>query len=92
MSRKHRPVYRDGKLHVRRRQCATCIYFPDNRMLLAPGRVAAMEAECIRENTVIPCHTWMDTKTPAVCRGLYNTGKVAALQIADRLGVVVFDD
>jgi hypothetical protein len=94
MSRRHRhiPVYRDGKIHVLKRQCATCIFWPDERAAVETERAAGMLAECIQTDTIVPCHEWMDTKTPVVCRGLFNQRKVAVLQIAERLGAVVFDD
>ena len=91
MSRK-RHVYRNGKLHVLAVQCPTCIFRPGNLMDLKRGRVAAMLRECIEQNTVIPCHEIMDTRTPAVCRGLFDTGRVAALQIAERLGLIAFQE
>lgn len=87
-----RPVYRDGRVHVLAAQCATCIFRPGNLMQLQRGRVAEMLKTCIERDTIIPCHEWMDTKTPAVCRGLFDTGRVAVLQIAERLGVITFQE
>lgn len=86
--KKHK-VYRDGKLHILAEPCVTCI-FGANRPV-DTERVRGMLAECIKENTIVPCHEWMDTKTPVVCRGLWNTGKVAILQLAERMGVAQFD-
>jgi hypothetical protein len=83
-------VYRDGHVHVLAAPCVTCIFGPDRPV--DTERVRGMLASCVNENRIIPCHEWMDTKTPVVCRGLYNTGQVGVLQIAERLGVVQFDD
>lgn len=95
MSRR-RPVYRDGRIHVLKRQCSTCIFWPDSRAAVDAERRDGMLAECQKRDTVVPCHEWMDTKTPVVCRGLYNQRNefpgIAVLQLAERLGVIVFDD
>lgn len=89
-------VVRDDKVHVLKRQCATCIFWPDHRAAVDAERRDGMLASCQEQNTIVPCHEWMDTKTPVVCRGLYNQREVgpgiAVLQIAERLGYVVFDD
>ena len=85
--------WRDGKLWVLTRKCGTCIYRPGNLMKLAPGRVEEMTQTCIRENTVIPCHSTLDGPR-SVCRGLYDVHyrNVGILQVADRLGFLAFDD
>lgn len=63
---------------------------------LEAQRRDGMLKACQNEDTVVPCHEWMDTKTPVVCRGLFNQREVgpgiAVLQIAERLGFVVYDD
>ena len=85
-------VYREGLVHVLAERCPTCIFRPGNLMNLEAGRVRDMLRECVRRETVIPCHERMDTAAPAVCRGLFDTGQVGILQVAERLGVVVYDD
>ena len=90
MSRHSIPVFRDGKVHVLAAPCITCI-FSANRPVDAE-RVRGMLAACVAENRIVPCHEWMDTDTPVVCRGLWNTGQVGILQVAGRLCAVQFDD
>ncbi len=87
---RHYDVFRDGKVHVLAEQCATCIFRPGNLMNLEPGRVKSMADTAVRENGSIPCHEYMDTKTPAICRGLFNLDWVPLLQIARRLGYIEY--
>ncbi len=84
--------WRDGALWVLDGKCKTCIFRPGNLMKLAPGRVESMVEACVRENTIIPCHKTLDGPR-SVCRGLYDVhyGKIAVLQVADRLGLIKFD-
>lgn len=94
--RKIKVVWDDNKVHVLKRQCATCIFWPDERAAVGAERRDGMLKACQNEDTIVPCHEWMDTKTPVVCRGLFNQREVgpgiAVLQIAERLGFVVYDD
>lgn len=90
MSRRQTPVYRDGKVHVMADHCPTCIYGPNSPV--STERVRGMLDYCVRDNRITPCHEWMDTKTPAICHGLYATGRVGMLQIAERMGAIVLDE
>lgn len=85
-----RPIYRDGKVHVLAEKCETCIFRPGNLMRLNKGRVAGMVKECLTTDTHIPCHEFMDTATPAICRGFYDAhgDRITTLQIAKRLGMI----
>lgn len=89
MSRKKHSVFRDGKIHVCSEMCDTCIFSPGNLMHLASGRVAEMVKEATRNESCIPCHKHLDSDA-FVCRGFFNKHPTAPLQIADRLGMVVF--
>lgn len=84
-----RPVYRDGRVHVCVRMCATCIFRPGNLMHLQPGRVEGMVAEAVGNEGHITCHDTLDADE-AVCRGFWDRHRTQLLQIADRLGVVAF--
>lgn len=86
------PVFRDGKVHVLASQCRTCIFRSGNLMKLEPGRVKEMFSHCVQADVIIPCHDYMDTTEPVVCRGLFNTGEVGILQLAERMGVIQFDE
>jgi hypothetical protein len=87
LSTGHFEVYRDGLVHVLAARCRTCIFRPGNRMDLNPGRVRDMVQVAVARQGMIPCHEVMDTDTPAICRGFYNTNgqRVQALQVAARL-------
>ena len=88
----YQPVYRDDKLHVVARKCATCIYRPGNLMRLEAGRKEGMEREAVANQSVIPCHKTIHGSEiePAICRGYWDTQKhnVGLLSVAERLGIV----
>lgn len=84
-----RKVFRDDFVHVQRRMCDTCIFRPGNLMHLNEGRVEGMVADA-GDDGCIPCHEFMDTKTPGVCNGFYSKHRNQLLQIAQRLGRVKF--
>lgn len=92
-------VYRDGTVHVLSAECASCIFrsVNDGRIRLRPGRVAGMVLDARADQTIIPCHDTLyrdDDVRPAICRGFYdrNRDRIDALQIADRLDMVTYDD
>lgn len=85
----YQPVYRNGRVHVNQRMCPTCIFRPGNLMHLKEGRVEEMVAEATGNDSVIPCHETLGDE-PAVCRGFFDKHAPPFLQVADRLGVVVF--
>ena len=70
-------VYRDGKVHILSRKCATCIFRPGNLMQLEPGRVREMVDGAIACDSAIVCHDTLDRRTRenAVCRGFYDRYK-----------------
>lgn len=79
-------VFYDGKVHVQRTMCSTCIGHPDNRMDLHPDRVPGMLADVERDQSCIPCHQTLDDRHQAVCRWQFDVCKTQPLQIAERLG------
>ncbi len=84
-------VFRDGKVHVCRDKCPTCIFHPGNRMHLAPGRVSEMVQEALAVQSAIVCHSTLDGDN-AVCHGFWEHHQTAPLQIAERLGHIVWED
>lgn len=86
-------AYRGERVHVCSTKCRTCIYRPGNLMRLQPGRVQVMEQEAIASGGAIICHKTLDGDN-AVCRGFFDVAKheVQALQVAERLGVIAWDD
>lgn len=79
-------TYRDGKVHVKKVMCKTCIFRPGNKMNLAEGRVEDMVESATSEGGAIICHDTLGTKSHAVCRGFFNRHKTPTLQIAERMG------
>jgi hypothetical protein len=59
---------------------------------LAPGRLRSFTQEHLRAGTVIVCHELYESPAPAVCRGFYDLGESAPLQLAERLGVLRFQN
>ncbi len=84
-------VYRNGKIHVCRKMCSTCIFRPGNLMQLSEGRVEDMVARSTKNNSCIPCHQTLDGKQ-SVCAGFFNKHKTPSLQLGERMGVVVFTE
>ena len=60
-------------------------------MDLRRGRVKEMVSQAKRLDSVIVCHATLGTRKNAVCRGFFDAHATAPLQIADRLGMIVFD-
>jgi hypothetical protein len=84
----------DGKVHVRRRKCKTCIFLPGNRMNLVDGRVERMVAEADEAGSCIPCHDHLHqgAAIEPVCRGYFDKGNSWTLRLARAMGIVEFVD
>jgi hypothetical protein len=80
-------VFRNGKVHVCRAMCSTCIFRPGNRMHLSPGRVESMVADATRNESAIVCHSTLSGDN-AACRGFFDRHKTGPLQIAERLKLI----
>lgn len=80
--------YRDGKVHVKKALCKTCIFRPGNKMHLEEGRVEGMVKSATEDGGAIICHDTLGTKENAVCRGFFNKHKTSTLQVAERLGFI----
>lgn len=90
-----RPVFSDGKVHLRREMCATCIFRPGNQMHLQPGRVAGMVKDCLSdvdEAGNIPCHETIHGLAPqqAICRGFWDryADRLLTLRLAQFMNIV----
>jgi hypothetical protein len=86
-----RKVFRNGKVHVCAQMCETCIFRPGNLMNLSEGRVESMVREATRLESCIPCHSTLGGYQ-AVCRGFYENHPTQPLQLAHRLGFIVFQE
>ena len=82
-------IFVDGKVHVRRSKCDTCIFRPGNLMHLEEGRVENMVEDC-GDDGAIPCHKHLDEGVTPVCHGFWSQHRNQVLQLAERLGVVEF--
>lgn len=80
-------AYRDGKVHVCKVMCKTCIFHPGNRMDLSPGRVDKMIVDAEKKDSAIICHSTL-TGDNAVCRGFYENHSTYPLRLARVMGVV----
>jgi hypothetical protein len=72
--------------------CATCIFRPGNLMELRSGRVRDMVDSAKRDDSTIVCHATLDSREHAACRGFFDRYPTTPLQIAERMGMVVFVD
>jgi hypothetical protein len=87
-------VYRNNRVHVMSKMCDTCIFRLGNPMKLRRGRVAEMVSLCKRNEGSIQCHktTYGQAEGEAVCRGFFEKHKTSTLQIAERMGMIVFQE
>lgn len=85
MPRERFNVWRDGKVHIQRVMCKTCIYGP--RSPIGVERRTEMERSAERAGSCIVCHSTLGTPENAGCRGHLDAG-CSVLQIAQRMGMV----
>jgi len=83
MSRRRKP-FRDGKVHVMRRMCDTCIFRPGNLMQLSEGRVESMVEQATELQSCIPCHETLSGKQ-AVCHGFFKLHATMPLRLAQAM-------
>src|SRR5579862_7949668 len=57
-------VFTNGKVHVLKSWCETCIFRPGNLMHLEPGRIDQMVKEAVRKESCIVCHSTLNTVCP----------------------------
>ena len=69
-------TYVNGKVHVRKDRCKTCIYRPGNLMRLEDGRKEQMERDADADGGCIPCHSHIHRgeAVEPVCRGYFDHG------------------
>lgn len=91
MPRKRRPPFRDGKVHVCKTMCDTCIFRPGNVMSLEAGRVEQMVKTSTKRQSAIICHSTTEGLR-AVCHGFFKLHPTQPLQLAERLGVIEWDE
>lgn len=87
--RRSRKPFRNGRVHVCRSMCKTCIFRPGNLMQLRPGRKDQMVRNATRAESAIICHSTLESEQ-AVCRGFFDAHKTPPLLIAECMGVLEF--
>lgn len=91
MSRRKKPfnAFRNGKIHVCARMCATCIYRPDG--LHTIGETDIVKRAAVADTAVI-CHSTLDTAAHAVCRGFYEHDATVTLHVAKAIGAIAWQE
>ena len=79
-------IYRDGRVHICKEMCSTCIFRPGNLMSLQPGRVKGMIAEATADESTIVCHQTLGGDN-AACHGFYKLHATIPLRLAPIMGV-----
>jgi hypothetical protein len=91
-----KPVYSDGRVHVMRAKCDTCIFRPGNKMNLNTGRVKQMVEDSIAEGGGITCHKTIygGNNQEATCHGFFDSyaDRVPALRLAEAYDMVEYID
>lgn len=77
-------------VRVMEKMCPTCVFRPGNKMHLRPGRVRDMVDTAKANESTIVCHATLDHKKQAACRGFFDRYSTQTLQIAERLGLIVW--
>lgn len=90
---KNNQPFRDGKIHICKEMCATCIFRPGNLMHLSEGRLASMIKDATEAESCIPCHSTLYENGPeAVCFGFFKQHPTLPLQLALTLNLIEWQD
>ncbi|MGW5220940.1 hypothetical protein ACWEQA_24035 [Nocardia sp. NPDC004085] len=82
-------VYSDNQVRVCEDRCTTCIFRPGNLMMLQPGRRSQMVRDALRNEGHIPCHSTLDQKRSAICRGFADLPAAQQRSLALRVGAAL---
>ena len=80
----------NGKVHVRRTPCKTCIFGPNRLIGIDQERVDQMTRDADGADTCIPCHhhLYNGEDIEPVCRGYFNRKSSKTLRLAEALEIV----
>lgn len=85
-------VWSNGRVHVMRERCSTCIFRGGNLMHLQSGRVKEMVDSALAVQSVIVCHKTIhgQAEQEAACRGYVDSygDQVLALRLAESMGLI----
>jgi hypothetical protein len=78
----------DGKVHVRRTRCSTCVFGPNK--FVDDERVAEMVKGADEAHSCIPCHhhLYQDQPIEPVCRGYYDRHSSVTLRLAEAMNII----
>ncbi len=79
-------VFRDGRVHITRPLCATCIYRPGNEETGA--RVIRLASA---DQTAVVCHSTLDHPNQSICGGFAAKDPTYPIKVALELGCVSYD-
>jgi len=86
------PPYRDGKVHVLKERCSTCVFRPGNLMNLNEGRFKDLVETNRERDTAFACHQTLYGQTPAeaICRGYFDAygDEITPLRMAKIMGII----
>lgn len=90
-------TYVNGKIHVRRKMCSTCIFRPENKGRIhgiSDERIEQMVRDATRADSCIPCHhhLYQDEPVEPVCRGFYDKHPTTPIRLAAALDIIEFID
>jgi len=84
-------IYVNGRVHVRRRQCATCVFRPADRGRL-PGITDDRVTDLVEANadSALACHSHLyeGAEVEPVCRGFFDLRRSPILRLAEMMDVV----
>lgn len=81
-------IYRDGKVHVCKRMCDTCIFRPDS--VISRERVDEMVTGATADNSTIVCHHTINEDDQMACRGFFEKHPTPTLKIAQALDMIEY--
>lgn len=82
-------AFRDGKVHVVREMCSTCIF---RGKVVDKERREEMIREADQKETAIVCHSTLNTKQQAVCHAYYQLRSSATLRLAMAMKCIAWDE
>lgn len=83
----------NGKVHVRKTQCDTCIFRPEHRGRIhgiSDERREQMRTDADRDGGCIPCHKHLYVGEPIqpVCRGYFDVNQSIPLRLAEAMEAI----
>lgn len=97
--KKKKGPYRDGKIHVLKERCDTCIFRPGNLMHLSAEGLRTVIKGNRDADSALTCHQTLPSNgryiaEPALCRGYYDgyADVTTPLILAKAMGVIEEDE